>query len=112
MAGYADGAPGASSGGTAPTAAERFYARLGWRLRLGNTGWAATRCFLPGHRDRHASASINLASGAWRCHTCKRTGSAYDAARALGWAEHDARELAREHGLWLAGRPRFPRRAR
>jgi hypothetical protein len=89
--------------------AERFYDRLGIRIRPGRTGWAACRCFLPEHADRHASASVNLTSGAWRCHTCNRTGSAYDAARALGLSEQAARELAREHGLWVSGRPRFGR---
>jgi hypothetical protein len=113
MGGFADGAPGFAPGGTAPTTeTERYYNRLGVTIKPGRTGWASCRCFLPGHPDRHASASVNLASGAWRCHACKRTGSAYDAARAHGWNEADARQLAREHGLWVTGRPRFPRRLR
>jgi hypothetical protein len=106
MDGYASGAPGFASGGTA-SEAERFYSRLGIKITAGKTGWASCRCFLPGHKDAHASMSVNLSSGAWRCHGCKTTGSAYAAARALGWSEPDARELAKSHGLWIAGRPRF-----
>jgi hypothetical protein len=113
MGGHTNGAPGFASGSTAPTSeTERFYDRLGVTLTPGKTGWASCRCFLPGHRDEHASMSVNLESGAWRCHGCKRTGSAYDAARTLGWDEKPARELARSHGLWAVGRPRFPKRSR
>jgi hypothetical protein len=106
MGGPARGASGLASGGTA-SEVERFYGRLGIEITAGKTGWASCRCFLPGHKDAHASMSVNLSSGAWRCHGCSTTGSAYSAARALGWSEPDAHELAKSHGLWIAGPPRF-----
>jgi hypothetical protein len=113
VAGNTDGAPGFASGGTAPTPeTKRFYDRLGVTITPGRTGWASCKCFLTGHRDKHDSMSVNMLSGAWRCHRCKRTGSAYDAARALGWDQHAARELAASHGVWITGRARLPRRSR
>lgn len=42
---------------------------------LGNpngSGWAACRC--PFHNDKHASASVNLTTGAFRCHGCDAKG--------------------------------------
>lgn len=36
------------------------------------SGWAA--CCCPFHQDKHASASVNLQSGAFRCHACGARG--------------------------------------
>lgn len=35
-------------------------------------GWAPCRC--PFHKDQHASASVNLVTGAFRCHGCNSKG--------------------------------------
>jgi hypothetical protein len=32
------------------------------------------------HADSHPSCSVNVASGAWKCHACGEQGGAYDAA--------------------------------
>ena len=39
--------------------------------KIGRTlasGWAQCRC--PFHEDKHASASVNLSTGGFRCHGC------------------------------------------
>lgn len=42
--------------------------------RVGEHGWRPLRC--PFHDDRLASASVNLAKGAFRCHGCAAKGDA------------------------------------
>lgn len=42
--------------------------------RVRETGWQPLRC--PYHNDRTASASVNLAKGAFCCHACGVKGSA------------------------------------
>jgi DNA primase len=39
------------------------------------SGWQPIRC--PYHGDTHASASVNLAHGAFHCHACGIKGDAY-----------------------------------
>jgi DNA primase len=36
-------------------------------------GWSKCRCILPGHDDRHPSASISLESNRFSCHACAVT---------------------------------------
>ncbi len=76
-----------------------FYAALDVDLpdRAGNV---PTRCFLPDHEDRNASASASTDNGVWYCHACSRGGGPYDAALALGHAKRDAAELCKRHALW------------
>lgn len=42
--------------------------------RVRETGWRPLRC--PFHDDKLASASVNLAKGAFRCHGCDAKGDA------------------------------------
>jgi hypothetical protein len=77
-----------------------FYNRLGVVLPNNHREWVGVRCFLPGHQDRHASSSVNLENGAWKCFTCNVSGGPYKAALARGYTSADATELVRHHGLW------------
>jgi hypothetical protein len=79
-----------------------FYASLGVPLHTTrDSGWAAIRCFLPGHEDKHKSASVSTQHGGWRCFTCDRSGGPWDAAIALGRSRQDAAELCKRFDLWL-----------
>lgn len=99
---------------TAPwnTTVRELYADLGITLRPSNGPEAAVRCFASpeGHRhdDRHPSASVNLASGAWFCHACGARGGAYDAAILRGHTPRSAMNLLISHGL-AEPRARRPR---
>ena len=57
-----------------------YYKRLGIQLPERPCFEASVRCFAnPGaHRreDRHPSCSVNLVSGAWKCHACGADGGA------------------------------------
>ena len=44
------------------------------------------RCLLPGHKDKKASASININTGHWYCHRCEVGGGICTLARVLGVA--------------------------
>ncbi len=44
--------------------------------------WAKALC--PFHDDRNPSLSLNCESGAWKCHSCQRTGHLVELARELG----------------------------
>jgi ribA/ribD-fused uncharacterized protein len=80
-----------------------FYAALGVEL----PGWAHTeapvRCFADpdahAHGDRDASCSVNLRSGAFKCHGCGAKGGAFDAALAMGRSPGAAFDLKVVHGL-------------
>ncbi len=86
-----------------------YYAALGITL----PGWAhseaTVRCFADPaahqHNDRHASCSVNLTHGAWRCHGCGARGGPFDAATAAGHSSRSAIELMITHGLTTRRRP-------
>ena len=66
------------------------------------------RCFDAGahrHDDRNASASLNLAHGAFRCHGCGLKGGAFDAAVALGRSPREAMALLESHDLVADSQP-------
>ena len=48
-----------------PDPANYYSARLPKLSRPNGAGWAQARC--PFHEDRHASLSVNLVHGGWRC---------------------------------------------
>ena len=52
-----------------------YYSRTIEGLRERHAGWASGRC--PFHPDRHPSLSVNLETGAYRCHAahCAVSGS-------------------------------------
>ena len=88
-----------------------FYQALGVELpRHGpnGQGWLAIRCFLPGHKDRHKSASVHADTGAWKCFTCNRKGSPFTAAVERLLTRQQAAQLARRHGLWIETGRRRP----
>jgi hypothetical protein len=80
-----------------------FYQRLGIHLPERPCFEASVRCFAdPGaHRreDRDPSCSINLVSGAWKCHACGAEGGAYDAAWRKGYSPRAAIDLMIAFGL-------------
>jgi hypothetical protein len=80
-----------------------YYDRLGIHLPAQARVEASVRCFAdPGaHRreDRDPSCSINLVSGAWKCHACGARGGAYDAAWRKGYTPRAAIDLMIAYGL-------------
>jgi hypothetical protein len=80
-----------------------YYDRLGIHLPAQARIEASVRCFAdPGaHRreDRDPSCSVNLVSGAWKCHACGARGGAYDAGLAKGHTPRSAIDLMIAHGL-------------
>jgi hypothetical protein len=80
-----------------------FYQRLGIQLPERPCFEASVWCFTnPGaHRreDRDPSCSINLVSGAWKCHACGADGGAYDAAWRKGYTPRAAIDLMIAYGL-------------
>jgi hypothetical protein len=80
-----------------------FYQRIGIQLPERPCFEASVRCFAnPGaHRreDRDPSCSVNLVSGAWKCHACGADGGAYDAAWRKGYTPRDAIDLMIAYGL-------------
>jgi DNA primase len=80
-----------------------FYQRLGIQLPERPCFEASVRCFAnPGaHRreDRDPSCSVNLVSGAWKCHACGADGGAYDAAWRKGYTPRAAIDLMIAYGL-------------
>jgi Toprim-like len=80
-----------------------FYQRLGVQLPERPCFEASVRCFAdPGaHRreDRNPSCSINVVSGAWKCHACGADGGAYDAAWRKGYTPRAAIDLMIAYGL-------------
>lgn len=40
-------------------------------------GTTKTKCILPGHPDRNASATVNEEKGTWKCYTCGEYGDVY-----------------------------------
>ena len=80
-----------------------YYQRLGIQLPERPCFEASVRCFAnPGaHRreDRDPSCSVNMVSGAWKCHACGARGGAYDAAWRTGYTPRDAIDLMIAHGL-------------
>lgn len=105
-----------------------YYAALGITLPRWSTANAPCRCFADPaahtNGDRHPSASVNLETGAWRCHGCGAAGGAYDAAVHHGHGPRSAIELMIRHRLierraqlhtareLIAGVPHPPRRPR
>lgn len=55
---------------------------LGVQVR-DRSGWQSIKCIDPRHHDRHASASINLTIGRYKCHACGLSGDGYDMAHEL-----------------------------
>ena len=51
-----------------PDPAGYYPSRLSKLGRPNGEGWAACRC--PFHEDTHASAAVNLKTGAFRCFAC------------------------------------------
>src|SRR5450755_2181832 len=80
-----------------------FYQRLGIQLPERPCFEASVRCFAnpDAHRreDRNPSCSVNLVSGAWKCHGCGAVGGAYDAAWRKGYTPRDAIDLMIAYGL-------------
>src|SRR5215211_815014 len=95
-----------------------FYADLGIQLPQRNGLEAPVRCFAnpTAHRngDRHPSASVNLTSGVFHCHTCGAAGGAYDAALVRGRGTAEAMQLLERHNLLNGSyaRPHRPRELR
>jgi hypothetical protein len=54
-----------------PSPAEFFAGELG-KLRKSGSGWASVLC--PFHDDHSPSLSVNLSTGAFRCHACGASG--------------------------------------
>ena len=80
-----------------------YYQRLGIQLPERPCFEASVRCFAdPGaHRreDRDPSCSVNMVSGAWKCHACGARGGAYDAAWRTGYTPRAAIDLMIAYGL-------------
>jgi hypothetical protein len=80
-----------------------FYQRLGIQLPERPCFEAFVRCFAnpDAHRreDRDPSCSVNLVSGAWKCHGCGAGGGAYDAAWRKGYSPRAAIDLMIAYGL-------------
>ena len=80
-----------------------YYQRLGVQLPDRPCFEASVRCFAnpSAHRreDRDPSCSINLVSGAWKCHACGARGGAYDAAWRKGYTPRAAIDLMIAYGL-------------
>jgi len=80
-----------------------YYDRLGIQLPETSRTNTSVRCFAdPGaHRreDRDPSCSVNLLSGAWKCHACGARGGAYDAAWRKGYTPRAAIDLMIAYGL-------------
>jgi len=80
-----------------------YYQRLGIQLPERPCFEASVRCFAnpDAHRreDRNPSCSVNLVSGAWKCHACGARGGAYDAAWRTGYTPRAAIDLMIAHGL-------------
>ena len=80
-----------------------YYQRLGIHLPAQARLDASVRCFAnpDAHRreDRNPSCSVNLVSGAWKCHACGARGGAYDAAWRTGYTPRAAIDLMIAHGL-------------
>ena len=80
-----------------------YYQRLGIHLPAQARLEASVRCFAnpDAHRreDRNPSCSVNLVSGAWKCHACGARGGAYDAAWRKGYTPRAAIDLMIAHGL-------------
>ena len=55
-----------------PDPAGYYPSRLSKLGRPNGEGWAACRC--PFHDDTHASAAVNLKTGAFRCFACDEKG--------------------------------------
>lgn len=85
--------------------AREFYARIGVELPVADADDLSVRCFAnPGahsNDDRHPSCRVNILTGLFFCQACGAKGNAYQAALIRGWSERDARELAKDHGLFL-----------
>ena len=80
-----------------------YYQQLGIRLPEQAHVEAPVRCFADpdAHRreDRDPSCSVNLVSGAWKCHACGARGGAYDAAIARGHTPRSAIDLMIAYAL-------------
>ena len=80
-----------------------YYQKLGIQLPERPCFEASVRCFAnpDAHRreDRNPSCSVNLVSGAWKCHACGAHGGAYDAAWRTGYTPRAAIDLMIAHGL-------------
>jgi Toprim-like len=80
-----------------------YYHQLGIRLSAQARVEAPVRCFADPsvHRreDRDPSCSVNLVSGAWKCHACGARGGSYDAAMAVGHTPRSAIDLMIANGL-------------
>jgi Toprim-like len=80
-----------------------YYERLGIHLPAQARIEASVRCFADpaAHRreDRDPSCSVNLVSGAWKCHACGARGGAYDAAWRKGYSPRAAIDLMIAYGL-------------
>ena len=83
-----------------------FYRALGIELPTwGGARNASVRCFADpeahAHHDRSKSMSVELQTGAFRCHggSCGARGGAYDAALVLGRSPREAIELMIRFGL-------------
>lgn len=88
-----------------------LYRRFGVRLPPLGDGWASTRCFAGGHRDRHPSARVHLRTGGFRCFACGARGGVLDALQLLGVHDRDqARQLAIDH--WILDPPKRPKQPR
>jgi hypothetical protein len=60
------------------------------------------------HGDRTPSCSVNLDTGAWKCHGCGAKGGAYDAAIAHGLSRRRGMELLAEYDLAVLDRSERP----
>jgi hypothetical protein len=80
-----------------------FYQSLGIELPERPCFEASVRCFADpsAHRreDRNPSCSVNLVSGAWKCHACGADGGAYDAAWRKRYTPRAAIDLMIAYGL-------------
>lgn len=65
-------------------------------LRIGRDGWARARC--PFHEDNHASLSVNLNHGGWRCHAGCGSGDLVRFHQCLTGLEFA--DAARDLGAW------------
>ena len=77
-----------------------FFAEIGVELP-DRVGEVPVRCFLDGHDERRASASVNTETGMWFCHVCDEGGRPYNAAIERGLAAAEAQGLAEKYGLWI-----------
>jgi DNA primase len=80
-----------------------FYASLGIQLPGWANGNAYIRCFADPdahtNADRKPSMSVNLTTGAWKCHGCGAKGGAYEAALIHNHAERAAMDLLIRYGI-------------